>query len=127
MRGLWRRLFTFEDELRPNAAAAVAALRGGTWRGRHSSSDRMRVLMLTGACGETLSLKSGEASGVIAWILKKNGGVCRMSKLQGRHQLGATHMSLEQWQNTLHSLGWRSPLHGTGCCNFKAAVCTRAP
>ena len=47
--GFGRRLFTFEDELRPNAAAAVAALRGGTWRGRRSSSDCMRVLMLTGA------------------------------------------------------------------------------
>ncbi|KAK9826478.1 hypothetical protein WJX81_003446 [Elliptochloris bilobata] len=42
------RLFTFEDELRPNAAATVAALQRGIWRGRQASGDRMRVLMLTG-------------------------------------------------------------------------------
>jgi hypothetical protein len=44
-----RRLFTFEDELRPRAAAAVAALQQGTWSGRPRPQDRMRVLMLTGA------------------------------------------------------------------------------
>jgi len=44
-----RRLFTFEDELRPRAAVAVAALQQGTWSGRPRRHDRMRVLMLTGA------------------------------------------------------------------------------
>lgn len=41
-------VFAFEDTVHDRSAAAVKALREGSWRGRGRKDERLRVMMLTG-------------------------------------------------------------------------------
>ena len=48
MSNLLCRMFTFSDTVHVRSATAIARLQNGSWEGRSSAKDALRVIMLTG-------------------------------------------------------------------------------